>query len=387
MACAAPSSGETTPARAPPGCPAHHPLDDTFDDGAHISNIESFVVSTVPLVPALDAERPAGETGDDATTETEAGPSSGEADRFALRDLWGSFDEWSAYGVEVPLVLDADDDGAEGDGEVFQYYVPFLSGIQIFVDAPIDDDAGAESKESKKDKDTKKEKPVNTGFGERTRTGEEIPGRSLKFQFMEQASPYSRAPLSDTVARLAETDPELASIRSDDLHPSSWMSVAWYPIYRIPTGRSLRDLSACFLTYHALSTAHGCVQGAEKKKTDEEKAAGEEEEDPRSEAWIDAVGCPSPPPISAHGERVMRTRAEKAASGPAGEGEGEGVSTASASPTPLRAFGLSYYKLRGEMWHAKEVADWLAMMTDGAFSWLKRLKVIHPDFEFFSHHG
>ena len=61
MASAAPSSGETTPARAPPGCPAHHPLDDTFDDGAHISNIESFVVSTVPLVPALDAERPAGD--------------------------------------------------------------------------------------------------------------------------------------------------------------------------------------------------------------------------------------------------------------------------------------------------------------------------------------
>ena len=166
------------------------------------------------------------------------------------------------------------------------------------------------------------------------------------------------------------------------------MSVAWYPIYRIPTGRSLRDLSACFLTYHALSTAHGGVQGAEKKKTYEEKAAGEEEEeDPRSEAWIDAVGCPTPPPISAHGERVIRTRAEKAASGPAAEGEGEGESTARASPTPLRAFGLSYYKLRGEMWHAKEVADWLAMMTDGAFSWLKRLKVIHPDFEFFSHHG
>ena len=58
------------------------------------------------------------------------------------------------------------------------------------------------------------------------------------------------------------------------------MSVAWYPIYRIPTGRSLRDLSACFLTYHALSTAHGGVQGAagtlgaekKNKKTDEEKA-------------------------------------------------------------------------------------------------------------------
>jgi len=306
----------TTPTQ--PHGPGHH-------HGPAISNAESFVVSTVPIVP---------------------GTAQGH---FALGDLWASFEEWSAYGVEVPLVLDADDDGAEGDGEVFQYYVPFLSGIQIFVDAPIDDDAGAESKESKKDKDTKKEKPVNTGFGERTRTGETIPGRSLKFQFMEQASPYSRAPLSDTVARLAETDPELASMRSDDLHPSSWMSVAWYPIYRIPTGRSLRDLSACFLTYHALSTAHRGVQGAEKKKTDEEKAAGEEEEDPRSEAWIDAVGCPTPPPISAHGERVIRTRAEKAASGPAAEGEGEGVSSTNASPTPLRAFGLSYYKLRGVM--------------------------------------
>ena len=362
--------GASTSAAPPPTTPTQ-PHGPGHHHGPAISNAESFVVSTVPIVP---------------------GTAEGH---FALGDLWASFEEWSAYGVEVPLVLDADDDGAEGDGEVFQYYVPFLSGIQIFVDAPIDDDAGAESKESKKDKDTKKEKPVNTGFGERTRTGEEIPGRSLKFQFMEQASPYSRAPLSDTVARLAETDPELASIRSDDLHPSSWMSVAWYPIYRIPTGRSLRDLSACFLTYHALSTAHGGVQGAagtlgdeRKKKKDEEKAGEEEEEDPRSEAWIDAVGCPTPPPISAHGERVIRTRAEKAASGPAGEGEGEGVSaTARASPTPLRAFGLSYYKLRGEMWHAKEVADWLAMMTDGAFSWLKRLKVIHPDFEFFSHHG
>ena len=63
----------------------------------------------------------------------------------------------------------------------------------------------------------------------------------------------------------------------------------------------------------------------------ERERAGEEAgEDPRSEAWIGAGGCPSPPPISAHGERVMRTRAEKAASGPAAEGEGEGESTASA---------------------------------------------------------
>lgn len=388
------SGAESTPVK-PSGCPFGHgastsaapqPATPTQQQHHHhhgptISNVESFVVSTVPLVPG-----------------TRDG-------HFALADLWASFEEWSAYGVEVPLVLDEDDDGAEGDGEVFQYYVPFLSGIQIFVDAPVEDDGARSTAPPKIDDDdddkTKTKTKVSGGFGGRTRTGETIPGRALKFQFMEQASPYSRAPLSDTVARLAADDPNVNTLRSEHLHPSSWMSVAWYPIYRIPTGRSLRDLSACFLTYHSLSTArkggNGESGGGDAVGAGDEKSApgdgADGDGDPRSAAWIDAVGCPPPPPISAHGERVIRTRAEKTSSGAAGESrDGGGTSSSSicetaSTPTPLRAFGLSYYKLRGEMWHAKEVADWLAMMTDGAFSWLKRLKVIHPDFEFFSHHG
>ena len=377
------ASVSAAPPPATPTQPHHH----HHHHGPTISNVESFVVSTVPLVPG-----------------TRDG-------HFALADLWASFEEWSAYGVEVPLVLDEDDDGAEGDGEVFQYYVPFLSGIQIFVDAPVEDDDGARSTAPQKideDEDEDKTKTkVSGGFGGRTRTGETIPGRALKFQFMEQASPYSRAPLSDTVAGLAASDPAVSTLRSEHLHPSSWMSVAWYPIYRIPTGRSLRDLSACFLTYHSLSTAHGGnargERGVDAKGAGDGTGNGADGDgDPRSAAWIDAVGCPPPPPISAHGERVIRTRAEKISSGAGAAGESSrggtaggggggtsssSISEAASTPTPLRAFGLSYYKLRGEMWHAKEVADWLAMMTDGAFSWLKRLKVIHPDFEFFSHHG
>ncbi len=47
----APRSGETTPTRVPPDA-----LRETFDDTNHISNIESFVVSTVPLVPVLEEE-------------------------------------------------------------------------------------------------------------------------------------------------------------------------------------------------------------------------------------------------------------------------------------------------------------------------------------------
>ena len=45
---------------------------------------------------------------------------------FCLGDLWESFREWSAYGVEVPLILN-------GSESVKQYYVPYLSGIQLYV--------------------------------------------------------------------------------------------------------------------------------------------------------------------------------------------------------------------------------------------------------------
>lgn len=44
---------------------------------------------------------------------------------FTLRDLWDRYDEWSAYGAGVPIVLNS--------GEtVVQYYAPYLSAIQIY---------------------------------------------------------------------------------------------------------------------------------------------------------------------------------------------------------------------------------------------------------------
>lgn len=44
---------------------------------------------------------------------------------FALNDLWESFKEWSAYGAGVPLLLDQRE-------SVVQYYVPYLSAIQLY---------------------------------------------------------------------------------------------------------------------------------------------------------------------------------------------------------------------------------------------------------------
>lgn len=46
---------------------------------------------------------------------------------YNLGDLWESFKEWSAYGAGVPLVLN-------GSDSVVQYYVPYLSAIQLYVD-------------------------------------------------------------------------------------------------------------------------------------------------------------------------------------------------------------------------------------------------------------
>lgn len=49
---------------------------------------------------------------------------------FVLGDLWDSFKEWSAYGAGVPLILNDSD-------SVVQYYVPYLSGIQLYGDSSI----------------------------------------------------------------------------------------------------------------------------------------------------------------------------------------------------------------------------------------------------------
>lgn len=46
---------------------------------------------------------------------------------FGLEDLWESFQEWSAYGAGVPLLLN-------GSDSVVQYYVPYLSGMQLYVE-------------------------------------------------------------------------------------------------------------------------------------------------------------------------------------------------------------------------------------------------------------
>jgi len=329
-----PSSGE--PPVTPPGVKTSATSTSTLtttglpDDA---SNIEAFVASATPVFVARRRR-----------AEDTSSSSSSSSSSYALKDLWTSFVEPSAFGAEVPLRLQ------EGL-DVSQYYVPFLSGMQLFT-------RGAEDGE-----DDAKEDDQRTAAG----TGRVRPGGTrLIFEFFEKASPYTRASLSDTIRAIMEEQPELAEMTSDDLAPSSWMSVAWYPIYRIPQGTMLHDVQGCFLTYHALYVG--------------ELRDGD-------------IACPLPPKMSnlverMIDERVTKTR-EDANFGVFDGGDvTDAEKNASFTVRVLRPFGLSMYKMQGDVWAANETTtEWMNKLMDGAYTWLRMRKTVHPDYEFFSHFG
>ncbi|KAH7532954.1 hypothetical protein FEM48_Zijuj04G0078200 [Ziziphus jujuba var. spinosa] len=84
----------------------------------------------------------------------------------------------------------------------------------------------------------------------------------LIFEFFESELPQHRKPFYDKILELIDVktsnrgeyqicygDPsKLDCMNLQELHPASWFSVAWYPIYRIPEGK----FHASFLTYHSL---------------------------------------------------------------------------------------------------------------------------------------
>lgn len=141
------------------------------------------------------------------------------------------------------------------------------------------------------------------------------------------------------ISSLTKRFPELKTLRSCDLSPTSWMSVAWYPIYRIPTGPTLRDLDACFLTYHSLSTQF---------------AAG-------------SVGH------NLRGPEPAKATANRRAHG------------APVTTMWLPTFAMALYKLKAAAWgpggRDRQLA---ASLSQAADAWLSLLRVHHPDHRFFS---
>ncbi|XP_010442383.1 PREDICTED: uncharacterized protein LOC104725417 [Camelina sativa] len=295
------------------------------------SNLDRFLEHTTPVVPArLFPMRSRWEL---KTRESDCHT------YFVLEDLWESFAEWSAYGAGVPL------DMHESDSTV-QYYVPYLSGIQLYVDpskkprnSSEDNEGSSEGSSSSRAKTLQNEVGLSVNELNRVSLRDQSVAGSLSsgendisntqgrllFEYLEYEPPFGREPLANKVSDLASRFPELRTYRSCDLLPSSWVSVSWYPIYRIPVGPSLQNLDACFLTFHSLST---------------------------------------PPPQSAMGY-------------------------SDSEPTtklPLPTFGLASYKLKVSVWNQNrsQESQKITSLLQAAEKWLKRLQVDHPDYRFFT---
>ncbi|KAK1324700.1 hypothetical protein QJS10_CPA01g01598 [Acorus calamus] len=283
-------------------------LDDSAAEVAPVtSNLDRFLQSTTPSVPAQYFSKTTMRGRRTCDVEFQA--------YYCLGDLWEEFREWSAYGAGVPLVLN-------GSDCVVQYYVPYLSGIQLYSEStrlpaassrrPGEDSDGDSCKDSSSD--------GNSDF--------EVE-RAMKTQWISGISTVNQ------IVDLACQFPELRTIRSCDLLPSSWISVAWYPIYRIPTGPTLKDLDACFLTFHSLATpmiGTGTSQG----------------------------------PIITYPDGA------------------DGVPKIS-----LSVFGLASYKLTGPLWtpcggSERQLANSLFQAAD---DWLRLRQVDHPDYRFFTSHA
>ncbi|CAI9779101.1 unnamed protein product [Fraxinus pennsylvanica] len=322
-------------------------------------NLERFLESIIPSVPAQHLSKTTIRGW--KTSNVEFQP------YFVLGDLWESFTEWSAYGAGVPLILNDID-------SVVQYYVPYLSGIQLYADHSkssaksrrlgeesdsdsIADSSSDGSSDCGQDRGglnyssqqyfyrcQSSENPLridqlsvsdqNVAFREGLSNDEGESGSSqgcLLFEYLERDQPYSREPLTDKIYDLALRYPELKTLRSCDLLQSSWISVAWYPIYRIPMGPTLTDLDACFLTFHSLHTP---VTGSEAMH----------------------------PPVVTYPSEM------------------DGVPKIS-----LPVFGLASYKYEASLWtpnagRQRQLANSLLQDAD---NWLKLLHVTHPDFLFF----
>uniref|UniRef100_J3KZ65 Uncharacterized protein n=1 Tax=Oryza brachyantha TaxID=4533 RepID=J3KZ65_ORYBR len=300
------------------------------------TNLGSFIASTAVRVPARRLPRAASSRG--------RGGAAAGAPYFELADLWEAFAEWSAYGAGVPLLLD----GTDG---VVQYYVPSLSAIQLYAAPPPpppprlgEDSDGDSAHDISSESDNEQISGrclVNSisvdqdGFSS---DDSESGNQELYpvFQYMEHNAPYGRQPLADMISLLANRFPDLRTYRSCDLLPSSWISVAWYPIYRIPTGPTLQDSDACFLTFHSLSTLH---EGT----------------------------------LSRHPERNVFHNSKF-------------YDIPGKVTLPL--IGLASHKFNGSMWksnqeHEQQLTNSLLKAAD---DWLCQRRVDHPDYRFFLSH-
>nr|XP_043607387.1 uncharacterized protein LOC122579303 [Erigeron canadensis] len=313
-----------------------------------MSNLDHFMKHTTPLVTAQHFPK--------TSMKGRRNHANDYHPYFVLGDLWESFKEWSAYGVGVPLVMNERD-------SVVQYYAPSLSAIQLYVDpnAPTtsfrrhgDDSDYESSRATSSDSSyeagagivrgpqlSKTVNSVNQSFNKLALRDDSCEGEIrnppglLAFEYFERASPFQREPLASKIAELEYKFPELRTYRSCDLTQSSWVSVAWYPIYRIPVGPSLQNVDTSFLTFHSLSTPL--------RSTSKDQNSG-------------------------HGSTARKVHEARLT-----------------SQLSLPIFGLAVYKFKNSDWMKEGVLSTqkINSLLKSTDNWLRNLGVHHPDYAFF----
>ncbi|KAJ6290993.1 hypothetical protein OIU78_026683 [Salix suchowensis] len=202
-----------------------------------------------------------------------------EIPNIPLECIWKWYEEHGNYGLEVRGEECENSNSRGCDHFSFHgYFVPFLSAVQLFkkhASQPINNKNSAPDHEIS-DAYKASESSANSNAGRLPIFSQLIPqprttaasqsvhltssgDAELLFEYFELEQPQQRRPLYQKIQELTRGDvsssykmygdpSNLASLNLHDMHPRSWYSVAWYPIYRIPDGH----FRAAFLTYHSL---------------------------------------------------------------------------------------------------------------------------------------
>ncbi|XP_025679710.1 uncharacterized protein [Arachis hypogaea] len=237
---------------------------------SYISNLERFLQCVTPDVPSRTLHK---RCSNDLNSQW-LPPVKDTIEYFTLKDLWDCYSEWSAYGAGTPVMR-------ESGETLMQFYVPYLSAIQIYSTKSVAASRYGKSQGGRRednvvelecdcwsdDSSDKLSRSLSNNSSESwdansfNSSSDQVgswPTRDmlgyLYLEYMEKSSPYNRLPLADKIIELARSYPALMTLKSVDLSPASWMAVSWYPIYAIPSQKD-KALTTCFLTYHTLSSS------------------------------------------------------------------------------------------------------------------------------------
>ncbi|XP_059661977.1 uncharacterized protein LOC132308039 [Cornus florida] len=206
---------------------------------------------------------------------------------LSLGAVWNWYQKPGSYGLEVKAETENSKGLFTDPITFYAYFVPSLSAVQLFGYTSISNcrntclinpkvkykEFGLQSHSSetldisppKAIKETHFQEDKMENFicnGNDSLSLTSIPFFSddaeLVFEYFESEQPQQRKPLCNKIVDLVNGGTSshppfgdssmLKGMMLHDLHPASWFSVAWYPIYRVPES----SFRASFLTYHSL---------------------------------------------------------------------------------------------------------------------------------------